>query len=94
MLAQISEEERLSAVFDDLLDSDGSEIYLRPVQSYLSGTEATMDEIVAAAAEHGQIAFGIAQGNSDGNVTVKVNPAKSTRVRLEDDVRVVVLAMS
>lgn len=94
MLAQISEEERLSPVFEDLLDSDGSEIYLRPVNGYLKGSEATMEQLVAAGAEHGQIVFGMASAGADGNIAVKVNPAKSTRVSLEDGNRVVVLAMN
>jgi hypothetical protein len=94
MLAQISEEERLSPVFEDLLDSDGSEIYLRPVNGYLKGSEATMEQLVAAGAEHGQIVFGIASNGADGNISVKVNPAKSMRVNLDGGSRVVVLATS
>ncbi len=92
MLAQISEEDRLTAVFEDLMDSDGCEIYLRPVRSYLTGKTATMEQIVAAVAVHGQIAFGLAYTGTDGNVVVKVNPEKSESVELGDDLRVVVLS--
>ena len=92
MMAQISEEDRLSAVFADLLDSDGCEIYLRPAASYLSGASATMEQIVAAAAAHGHIAFGIARTGPDGNVVVKVNVDKSAVEAIDADLRVVVLA--
>ena len=74
------------------MDSDGCEIYLRPVRSYLTGKTATMEQIVVAVAVHGQIAFGLAYTGTDGNVVVKVNPEKSESVELGDDLRVVVLS--
>ena len=36
MLAQASENEYLSAIFDDLLDEKGSEIYMRPAADYVA----------------------------------------------------------
>ena len=36
MLAQASENEHLAAIFDDLLDEQGSEIYMRPVEDYVA----------------------------------------------------------
>ena len=36
MLAQVSENKDLNAVFDDLFDPDGSEIYLKPAADYVA----------------------------------------------------------
>lgn len=35
MLSQLSENKELKAVFDDLFDADGSEIYVKPVTDYV-----------------------------------------------------------
>ncbi len=36
LMAQVSENKHLHAVFADLFDSDGSEIYLKPAQDYVA----------------------------------------------------------
>ena len=40
ILSQLSENARLEAVFQDLLDADGSEIYLRPAEHYVTAGDA------------------------------------------------------
>ena len=50
ILSQLSENARLEAVFQDLLDADGSEIYLRPAEQYVTAGDAvTYMTIVEAA---------------------------------------------
>jgi hypothetical protein len=97
MLSQLSEDTRLSAVFDDLLDADGAEIYLRPAEWYVSaGEQANFATIVAAAARRGETALGYRSQSvataSDGTSGVRINPAKSDVFTIEPGDRVVVLA--
>ena len=97
MLSQLSEDVRLSAVFADLLDADGAEIYLRPAEWYVSqGEQASFATFVAAAARRGETALGyrsqaLARA-SDGTSGVRINPAKSEVFTVEAGDRVVVLA--
>jgi voltage-gated potassium channel Kch len=97
ILSQLSENDRLEAVFEDLLDADGAEIYLRPAQDYvLPGQPVTYATIVAAAARRGETAFGYrvsAQSHDpDAGYGVYVNPPKSRTFGIETADRVVVLA--
>jgi voltage-gated potassium channel Kch len=97
MLTQLSEDSRLAGVFADLLDADGAEIYLRPVEWYVSeGAQANFATIVAAAAGRGETAMGYRSQalsrESDGSSGVRINPAKSEVFVAEPGDRVVVLA--
>jgi hypothetical protein len=59
MLAQASENEYLSAIFDDLLDEDGSEIYMRPVGDYVDLDQpVSFYTIAEAARRRGETAIG------------------------------------
>lgn len=99
MLAQASENEYLSSIFDDLLDEDGSEIYMRPVGDYvdLSGP-VTFYTIAEAARQRGETAIGYRRkreaedddGRNMGGVVVNPNKAEALDYLPED--RVIVLA--
>ncbi|WGM32485.1 hypothetical protein [Brevundimonas sp. NIBR11] len=99
MLAQASENEYLSSIFDDLLDEDGSEIYMRPVGDYvdLSGP-VTFYTIAEAARQRGETAIGYrrkrASEDDDGRNMggVVVNPSKSEALEYLPEDRVIVLA--
>lgn len=97
ILSQLSENERLEAVFQDLLDAEGAEIYLRPAHDYvIAGAPVSYATVVAAAAKRGETAIGYrVASQSDDPATgfgVYVNPAKSTSFTIESLDRVVVLA--
>lgn len=97
ILSQLSENERLEAVFQDLLDADGAEIYLRPVHDYvLAGEPVTYATVVAAAAQRGETALGyrVSADSDDASAGfgVHVNPAKSRTFAASALDRVVVLA--
>jgi hypothetical protein len=97
ILAQVSEDERLQHVFDDLLDADGSEIYLRPVGEYVAvGREVSYATVVEAARRRGETAIGYRDAsevrNADAAYGVRVNPPKSARLHPDAQDRVVVLA--
>jgi len=95
ILAQISENPALGDVFADLLDADGSEIYLRPVSDYVDvGLPVSFATVVAAASLRSEAALGLRivaeKGDDDGGV--KVNPPKSLTFTPAPGDRVVVLA--
>jgi voltage-gated potassium channel Kch len=95
LMAQVSENAQLNAVFADLFDVAGSEIYLRPAREYVEpGVEVTFATIVASARRRSEVAIGVrtqatAGAGQDG---VRINPPKSTRLTLGARDAVIVLA--
>jgi ion channel POLLUX/CASTOR len=97
ILAQLSADRRLEAVFLDLLDAEGAEIYLRPAEWYVAtGDEVNFATIIEAARRRGETAFGYRStelvGSADLPSGVVLNPAKSETFAVSSDDRVVVLA--
>ena len=97
MLAQASENEYLSAIFDDLLDEKGSEIYMRPAADYVTTDKPVTFYTVAEAQRRGEVAIGYRrirkdEADSRGLAGVVVNPVKSVAVTYEPVDRVIVLA--
>lgn len=81
MLAQASENPFLSAIFAELLDEHGSEVYVRPITDYVSiDRPITFFTIVEAARRRGEVAFGYKQTVVDRGVRnmggVIVNPRR------------------
>jgi voltage-gated potassium channel Kch len=99
MLAQASENENLSAIFDDLLDEQGSEIYMRPAEHYIElGRPVSFFTIAEACRRRGEIAMGHVrrrdgEGSGDRNMGgVVVNPRKSEALTYKAGDRIIVLA--
>ena len=98
MLAQASENEYLSSIFDDLLDEEGSEIYMRPVGDYVDLSKpVNFYTIAEAARQRGETAIGyrrVRDGvHDDRNMGgVVVNPPKAGELQYEPQDRVIVLA--
>jgi voltage-gated potassium channel Kch len=97
MLAQISENEQLEDVFNDMFDASGSEVYLRPVEEYLQpGEETTFRAVVERARTRGETAIGYRRralhDDAGAQYGVKVNPVKSTPLKVERGDRVIVFA--
>ena len=94
MLAQASENDRLAAIFDDLLDEDGSEIYMRPAEDYVRlGTPVNFYTIAQAAIDLGQVALGYHRprpGAKAGGIVV--NPPKTDVLDYQPGDRIIVLA--
>jgi ion channel POLLUX/CASTOR len=98
MLAQASENEFMAAIFAELLDVDGSEIYMRPMSDYVDISQPVNFFTVALAAlRRGEIAIGHrCQRNGDadhrnlGGVTV--NPNRTDLMAYTADDMVIVLA--
>ncbi len=97
MLAQISENKELNAVFTDIFDPDGSEIYLKLAANYVKiGEPVNFYTVVEAARGRGETAIGYrvtAQaGDAAAAYGVVVNPDKSRSVTFAEWDRIIVLA--
>jgi hypothetical protein len=95
-LTQVAEEKRLAAVFADIFDAEGSEIYLKPAADYVRlDAPVNFGTVVAAARDRGEIAIGYRTAAAPGgrqDVEIVINPPKSgARTWLAAD-RVVVIA--
>ncbi len=97
LLSQLSENAHLQAVFDDLFDSAGSEIYLRPAGDYVKvGAEMTFATVLESGARRGETAIGYrtaaASTDASRGYGVVLNPPKSRPLTFAADDRVIVLA--
>jgi hypothetical protein len=97
MLAQVSENKELSAVFADLFDPEGAEVYIKPAMNYVAlGRPVNFYTIVEAARRRGEVAIGYrieAFGKDAAKAYgVTVNPPKSGKVTFAAADRVIVLA--
>ena len=99
MIAQVAESKHLNAVFEDLLDPAGSEIYLKPAGDYVVlGDPVPFAAVIEAARRRGEIAFGYRVTAHANDVKaaygVAVNPSKAGLVTFSAADRIVVLAES
>ncbi|GGS64473.1 NAD-binding lipoprotein [Streptomyces griseoviridis] len=85
LMAQISQNRLLAAVFEELFSADGAGVRLRPAADYvLPGREASFATVVAAARHRGECAIGyrshadVPTGPAYG---VRINPPKDERRR-------------
>ncbi len=97
MMSQVSENKHLNAVFVDLFDPEGSEIYLKPASEYVApGVPVNFYTVVAAASARDEVALGYRLQAHAGEAAkaygVSVNPRKSAAVTFTDADRIIVLA--
>ncbi|MFE3768139.1 potassium transporter TrkA [Streptomyces sp. NPDC059122] len=96
LLTQLTEDRELYAVFSDLFDPAGSEIYLKPAVSYVvPGATVNFATVVEAARQRGETALGYRlAGQSDvpPRYGVVLNPSKTAPLSLSDGDSIVVLA--
>ncbi len=96
MLTQLAENRNLYAVFADLFDPAGSEIYLKPASDYvLPGVEANFATVIESARRRGEVAIGYRRaGHSDEPPAygVTLNPPKGAPLVLDDGDHVIVVA--
>ncbi|MEU2288914.1 NAD-binding lipoprotein [Streptomyces sp. NPDC013178] len=95
LMAQISQNRHLAAVFEELFSADGTGVRLRPATDYvLPGRETSFATVVAAARRRGECAIGY-RSHDDSSTGpgygVRINPPKAERRRwrAEDEVVVV-----
>lgn len=92
ILTQISENRELSAVFTDLLDEDGSEIYMKKAALYVKkDTPIDFYSITEIASRRNEIAIGYKK-YEDSTFQVIINPAKSNEVIFTENDYLILLA--
>jgi voltage-gated potassium channel Kch len=97
IVSQISENKKLGAVFADLFDPEGSEIYLKPVTRYVKpGVPLNFYTVVESARRGGDTALGYrihAHANDAAEAYgVVLNPDKSLPVTFSEEDEIIVLA--
>ncbi len=97
LMAQISENKELAAVFEDLFDPVGSEIYVKPVEDYVAlGTPVTFYTAVDSARRRGEVAIGYRIKAEEHDAAkshgVYVNPDKSAKVIFSAADKIIVIA--
>ena len=97
MLSQISENKELSAVFEDLFDPEGAELYLKPANQYVElGKPINFYTVVEGARRKGETPIGYRlraeANNPKKSYGIFVNPIKSALVTFDKDDRIIVLA--
>jgi voltage-gated potassium channel Kch len=97
LTAQLSENPRLEAVFTDLFDPQGCEIYLKPMSDYVqTGVPVNFYTVVEAARQRNETAIGyrLLREAEDAakSYGIHTNPRKSEMVTFADDDKVIVLA--
>jgi voltage-gated potassium channel Kch len=97
ILSQVSENKALNAVFADLFDPEGSEVYLKLAADYVRlGEPLNFYTVVEAARQRNQVALGYRLVRHSGDAAkaygVVVNPTKSELVTFAEWDRIIVLA--
>jgi ion channel POLLUX/CASTOR len=85
LMSQISENKNLDLVFQELFDAEGSEIYLRPIESYITpGQSINFYTLLEAAKRKNQIAIGYrifaSKDDPESAYGIVINPAKQDSV--------------
>jgi voltage-gated potassium channel Kch len=97
LLTQVSENAELLAVFHDLFDAAGSEIYLKPAKNYVAlEREVNFYTITEAARKRGEIAIGYRLQRYANDASraygVRVNPPKSEMIKFAAEDKIITLA--
>ncbi|GIV66303.1 MAG: lipoprotein [Bellilinea sp.] len=97
MMAQIVADRRRNAVYEDLFNPQGSEIYLKPVTQYVkTGVALNFYTLLESAARKGETAIGyrLSSLSEDAKRSfgVKINPDKWDEVVFTEKDKVIVLA--
>ena len=97
MMAQVCENKYLNCVLGDILDPEGSEIYLKPVSQYVQpGKSVNFYTVIDAARQRGEIAIGyrIKAKCKDAkkDYGVVVNPRKSEKITYTTEDKIIVVA--
>jgi Trk K+ transport system NAD-binding subunit len=97
MLSQLSENKELKHVFDNLFQSDGSEIYLKPIEDYIkTGEKMNFYTLLEVAAQRNETAIGYRKiefkESSADNFGIVINPKKSEEVLFTDKDYLIVLS--
>ncbi len=89
LLAQVSERRDLNAVFGDLFDADGNELYLKRAACFATiGREVSWLVVQKVARARGEVAIGYVLHNA----TPLINPKQSAPLTFAEEDRIIVIA--
>lgn len=92
LMTQIAENRELTALFEDILDEEGSEIYMKPASEYVkTGVPVDFYTVTESAARKGHIAIGYKKIR-DGVTEIVTNPLKSEQTVYEEEDYMIVIA--
>lgn len=92
LMTQIAENRELTALFEDILDEEGSEIYMKPASEYVkTGVSVDFYTVTESAARKGHIAIGYKKIR-DGATEIVTNPLKSEQTVYEKEDYMIVIA--
>jgi voltage-gated potassium channel Kch len=99
LLTQVSENKDLLAVFEDLFDAEGSELYLKPASDYVVTKQpVNFYTVIESALRRNEVAIGyrlLAQAaDSNRAYGVVINPKKSDMISFDSEDKIIVLAES
>ncbi|MGQ9706646.1 MAG: CASTOR/POLLUX-related putative ion channel [bacterium] len=99
MLSHVSENKHLNAVFNDIFDPEGSEIYLKPAENYVKlGVPVNFYTVLDSACQRGEVAFGYRLRAYANDVKksygIVINPDKSNLITFSQGDKVIVAAES
>ena len=99
MMCQVSENKEYAAVFEELIDPEGSELYLKSADEHVRpGVPLSFYTVVEAVRRRGEVAVGYRvkaeAGDPQISYGVRLNPAKSRRIEFAEGDKVIVLAES
>lgn len=97
LMTQVAENKHLMRVFEDLLDADGSEIYLKPATTYVPlGQPVDFYSVLESAIARNETAIGYRitalSHESDKGYGVVVNPVKTEKITFGKEDMIIVLA--
>jgi hypothetical protein len=97
LVTQISENNALNDIFEDIFYAGGSEIYMKPASDYVvPNLPVRFSTVVEAARRKGESAFGYKLASEEGQASpgsgIHVNPVKSALVSFEPGDCVIVAA--
>lgn len=98
LLAQVSEQQDIKKVYDDLFEEDGSEIYLKPATLYFADLpiDVSYGDMMVAAQARAEVCMGVKikadEADMDKNFGVKLIPEKTVKYHITAEDSLVVLA--
>jgi len=92
IITQVSENRKLALLFEDLLDADGSELYMKKACRYVKpDVETDFFTVTEIAKKRNEIAVGYKKVTPDG-ILIKTNPVKADRISFGKDDYLIVIA--
>lgn len=98
MYAQCSEEPDVLRIYEDLFSPEGSEVYLKPINLFLSKIpeSITFGELCAVALKRNETCFGVRikslEDDAEENHGIYINPEKGRVFKLKDEDMLITLA--